>query len=109
MKAPLFARQMASASAPASMGTIQVPLAQLGTFAVRAGPPMIKDENGSLVGYVFVDTSDSDLGGYVERAKAAGAEVVIEVETAAGVERVRRGVEAPAGSTVKILLGDLTR
>jgi Cu(I)/Ag(I) efflux system membrane protein CusA/SilA len=53
----------------------QVPLAQLGTFAVRAGPPMIKDENGSLVGYVFVDTSDSDLGGYVKRAKAAVADI----------------------------------
>jgi Cu(I)/Ag(I) efflux system membrane protein CusA/SilA len=59
--------------AAASAG--QVPLAQLGTFAVRAGPPMIKDENGSLVGYVFVDTSDSDLGGYVKRAKAAVADM----------------------------------
>jgi copper/silver efflux system protein len=62
---------------PASVGTRggQVPLAQLGTFAVRAGPPMIKDENGSLVGYVFVDTSDSDLGGYVARARAAVADL----------------------------------
>jgi Cu(I)/Ag(I) efflux system membrane protein CusA/SilA len=49
----------------------QVPLAALGEFKVRNGPPMIKDENGSLVGYVFVDTSDDNLGGYVERAKAA--------------------------------------
>ncbi len=62
---------------PTSAGarTGQVPLAQLGTFAVRAGPPMIKDENGSLVGYVFVDTSDSDLGGYVKRAKQAVADL----------------------------------
>jgi copper/silver efflux system protein len=53
----------------------QVPLAQLGRFLVRNGPPMIKDENASLVGYVFVDTSDPDLGGYVERAKAAVADL----------------------------------
>jgi Cu(I)/Ag(I) efflux system membrane protein CusA/SilA len=50
---------------------MQVPLAQLGRLEVRSGPPMIKNEDASLVGYVFVDTSDSDLGGYVERAKAA--------------------------------------
>jgi Cu(I)/Ag(I) efflux system membrane protein CusA/SilA len=49
----------------------QVPLAQLGRFQVRGGPPMIKDENGALVSYVFIDTSDDDLGGYVERAKDA--------------------------------------
>jgi copper/silver efflux system protein len=50
---------------------VQVPLAQLGRLEVRSGPPMIKTEDASLVGYVFVDTSDADLGGYVERAKAA--------------------------------------
>jgi Cu(I)/Ag(I) efflux system membrane protein CusA/SilA len=49
----------------------QVPLAQLGSFRIASGPPMIKDENGSLVGYVFIDTSDDDLGGYVERAREA--------------------------------------
>ncbi len=53
----------------------QVPLAQLGAFRVTSGPPMIKDENGSLVGYVFVDTTDDDLGGYVERARAAVADI----------------------------------
>jgi Cu(I)/Ag(I) efflux system membrane protein CusA/SilA len=67
---------MGGGSAPdAAAEAGQVPLAQLGTFTVRAGPPMIKDENGSLVGYVFVDTSDSDLGGYVRRAKAAVADI----------------------------------
>ncbi len=57
---------MASTAAAA-----QVPLAQLGKLRIRGGPPMIKDENGGLVSYVFIDTSDSDLGGYVNRAKAA--------------------------------------
>ena len=59
----------------ASAGAGQVPLAQLGKLVTRAGPPMIKDENGSLVGYVFIDTSDDDLGGYVQRARLAVADL----------------------------------
>ena len=39
----------------------------------------------------------------------AGAEVVIEVVSTGGAQRVRRPLDAPAGSTVTILLGDLTR
>ncbi len=39
----------------------------------------------------------------------SGAEVVIEVELAGRVERVRRPVDAAPGATVKILLGDVTR
>ena len=34
---------------------------------------MIRNENGLLAGYVFVDMTDSDVGGYVERARAAVA------------------------------------
>ncbi len=39
---------------------------------VVTGPPMIKDENGVLVGYVFadIDASQRDLGGWVDDAKA---------------------------------------
>jgi copper/silver efflux system protein len=61
-------------ASPAS-GAAQVPLAQLGRFDIRTGPPMIKDEDGALVSYVFIDTSDDDLGGYVSRAKAALADL----------------------------------
>jgi Cu(I)/Ag(I) efflux system membrane protein CusA/SilA len=52
-----------------------VPLAELGRLEVRAGPPMIKDEGGSLVSYVFIDTTDTDLGGYVARARSALADL----------------------------------
>jgi Cu(I)/Ag(I) efflux system membrane protein CusA/SilA len=34
---------------------------------------MIRNENGMMAGYVFVDMTDSDVGGYVERARAAVA------------------------------------
>jgi Cu(I)/Ag(I) efflux system membrane protein CusA/SilA len=38
---------------------------------VVTGPPMIKDENGVLVGYVFadIDAAQRDLGGWVKEAK----------------------------------------
>jgi Cu(I)/Ag(I) efflux system membrane protein CusA/SilA len=49
-----------------------VPLAELAKVEMVEGPPMIKDEAGLLVGYVFVDVEpDRDLGGYVNDAKAA--------------------------------------
>jgi Cu(I)/Ag(I) efflux system membrane protein CusA/SilA len=63
--------EMGGAGASPGAPVAQVPLAQLGRFEINSGPPMIKDENGALVSYVFVDTGDADLGGYVARAKAA--------------------------------------
>ncbi len=49
----------------------RIPLGTLAHLHTSAGPAMIRDENGSLAGYVYVTTSDGDLGAYVERAKAA--------------------------------------
>jgi Cu(I)/Ag(I) efflux system membrane protein CusA/SilA len=59
-----------------TMSGAQVPLGQIADIRFRIGPSMIRDENGMLAGYVYVDLSDSDIGGYVERAKAAVAEHV---------------------------------
>ena len=49
-----------------------VPLGELADVKVVTGPPMIKDENGVLVGYVFadIDPTQRDLGGWVDDAKA---------------------------------------
>jgi Cu(I)/Ag(I) efflux system membrane protein CusA/SilA len=49
-----------------------VPLGELADVRVVTGPPMIKDENGVLVGYVFadIDPTQRDLGGWVDDAKA---------------------------------------
>jgi Cu(I)/Ag(I) efflux system membrane protein CusA/SilA len=52
----------------------QIPLAQLASITLAPGPAMIRDENGQLAGYVYVDTATSDIGGYVDRAKRAIAE-----------------------------------
>lgn len=51
-------------------GTV-VPLSALADVRVVTGPPMIKNENGTLVGYVFadIDSSQRDLGGWVSDAK----------------------------------------
>ncbi|HEU4691043.1 MAG TPA: efflux RND transporter permease subunit, partial [Vicinamibacterales bacterium] len=52
-----------------------VPLGELADVRVTTGPPMIKDENGVLVGYVFadIDQTERDLGGWVNDAKAVVA------------------------------------
>ena len=47
----------------------QVPLGALADIVMRSGPAMIRDENGMLTGYVFVDVKSSDIGGYVNMAK----------------------------------------
>ena len=54
----------------------QIPLAQLAEISLSPGPAMIRDENGQLAGYVYVDTATSDIGGYVDQAKRAIAEHV---------------------------------
>jgi Cu(I)/Ag(I) efflux system membrane protein CusA/SilA len=52
-------------------GGAQVPLGELATLSMRSGPGMIRDENGRLSGYVFVDVAGRDLGSYVAEAQRA--------------------------------------
>jgi len=64
------------AGSPAAMGgpaAAQIPLGQLGRIEAAMGPPMIKSEGGSLTGWVYVDVTSSDIGSYVDAAKAAVA------------------------------------
>ena len=49
----------------------QVPLGQLAEVRFTSGPAMIRDEDGQLAGYVYVDTVTTDIGGYVDNARAA--------------------------------------
>src|SRR5579875_2179670 len=46
----------------------QVPITQLATISLTTGPPVIKTEGAIPVGYVYVDVSGVDLGGYVKKA-----------------------------------------
>jgi len=53
----------------------QIPLAQLAELNFRTGPPMLRNENGQLVGYVFVDVNDQiGIADYVAAAKQVVAE-----------------------------------
>ncbi|HVN85114.1 MAG TPA: CusA/CzcA family heavy metal efflux RND transporter [Candidatus Binatia bacterium] len=52
-----------------TMSGAQIPLAQIADLRLTSGPSMIRDENGMLAGYVYVDLSGRDIGSYVEDAK----------------------------------------
>jgi len=56
-------------------GQRQVPLARLATIATAAGPSMVRNEDGLLTGYVYVDVADRDLHGYVDDASRALASI----------------------------------
>jgi Cu(I)/Ag(I) efflux system membrane protein CusA/SilA len=58
---------------PAMDGRMQVPISQLADLKMRSGPAMLRNENGLLTGYVYIDVADRDIGGYVEEAKRAVA------------------------------------
>ena len=49
----------------------QAPLSELATIQVRSGPAMIRDENGFLTGYVYIDLANRDPGSYIAEASAA--------------------------------------
>lgn len=65
----------------------QIPLKELAGVKFNEGASMIRDENASLVGYVYVDIDPKkvDVGSFVEKAKAA----------------VGASVKLPAGYTIQ--------
>lgn len=62
----------------------QIPLGQLADVRITTGPPMIKNEDGGLTGWVYVDIEGRDLGGWIKEAK----------------DRVRNELQLPAGSSL---------
>jgi Cu(I)/Ag(I) efflux system membrane protein CusA/SilA len=61
---------------PALDGKMQIPLAQIATLKLVTGPAMLRNENGMLNGYVYVDVAGHDIGGYVAEAKRVVSEKV---------------------------------
>ncbi|NTV29040.1 MAG: efflux RND transporter permease subunit, partial [Candidatus Omnitrophica bacterium] len=59
----------------------QVPLEELAEVRFTSGPAMLRDENGMLAGYVYVDIAGRDVGSYVADARKA---VEHELATPAG-------------------------
>jgi Cu(I)/Ag(I) efflux system membrane protein CusA/SilA len=54
----------------------QIPLGQVAKVEIARGAPSIRTENALLSAYIYVDTRESDLGGYVRRAQQAVNEKV---------------------------------
>jgi Cu(I)/Ag(I) efflux system membrane protein CusA/SilA len=54
----------------------QIPIEQVADITLTTGPTVIRTEQAQLLGYVYVDITDRDIGGYVEDAKKAVAEQV---------------------------------
>jgi len=54
----------------------QVPMEMLADIRERTGPPDIRNENGQLVGFVFIDVTTTDIDGYVRRASERIAQQV---------------------------------
>jgi Cu(I)/Ag(I) efflux system membrane protein CusA/SilA len=65
-------------------GGRQIPLAELATIREATGPAMIRNEDGLLTGYVYVDLAGRDPAGYIEEA----------------TQRLREEVALPAGYAV---------
>jgi Cu(I)/Ag(I) efflux system membrane protein CusA/SilA len=53
------------------MSGAQIPIKELADITIADGPAMIRNENGMLAGYVYVDITGRDVGGYVNDAKKA--------------------------------------
>ncbi|MCG3150131.1 MAG: Cation efflux system protein CusA [Verrucomicrobiae bacterium] len=62
-------RVLVTAKAMSGGAPVQVPLRELAELKLVTGPAMIRNENGLLAGYVFVDVAGRDIGGYVTAAK----------------------------------------
>jgi Cu(I)/Ag(I) efflux system membrane protein CusA/SilA len=73
---------------PAMDGRVQVPISQLADVRLASGPSMLRNENGLLNGYVYVDVGGRDVGRYVHEAKQLVAE---QVQLPAGYSLVWSG------------------
>ncbi len=46
----------------------QIPLGQVARISFSKGPAMIRDEDGALTGYIYIDLKNTDYGGFVNQA-----------------------------------------
>jgi copper/silver efflux system protein len=46
----------------------QIPLGQVARISFARGPAMIRDEDGALTGYIYIDLKNTDYGGFVTKA-----------------------------------------
>jgi Cu(I)/Ag(I) efflux system membrane protein CusA/SilA len=46
----------------------QIPISEVARISFSRGPSMIRDEDGELTGYVYIDLNTTDYGGFAQRA-----------------------------------------
>jgi Cu(I)/Ag(I) efflux system membrane protein CusA/SilA len=46
----------------------QIPISEVTKISFSRGPAMIRDEDGQLTGYVYIDLNTTDYGGFVDQA-----------------------------------------
>lgn len=46
----------------------QIPIGEVATISFSRGPAMIRDEDGALTGYVYIDLNTKNYGGFVQSA-----------------------------------------
>jgi copper/silver efflux system protein len=46
----------------------QIPISEVAKISFSRGPSMVRDEDGALTGYVYIDLSTNDYGGFVAKA-----------------------------------------
>ncbi len=48
----------------------QIPISEVAKLSFSRGPSMVRDEDGALTGYVYIDLNTSDYGGFVTKASS---------------------------------------
>src|SRR5437667_3729719 len=61
----------------------QIPISEVARVSYSRGPAMIRDEDGQLTGYIYIDLHTSDYGGFVRQAN----------------DMLRQKLQLPAGYT----------
>ena len=93
-------------------GQRQLPLGELAEIRTDRGPAMIRDENGMLTGYVYVDVADRDPAGYVseagrvlqEQLKLPAGYAISWSGQYEGMERVRQRLRVVVPLTLGLVL-----
>jgi Cu(I)/Ag(I) efflux system membrane protein CusA/SilA len=97
---------------PVGDGARQIPLGDLATVRTTTGPAMIRDEDGLITGYIYVDVAGRDIGTFVKDATRA---VAARVHMPAGysirwtgqyeaMERVRERLQVVVPVTLFLVL-----
>jgi len=93
-------------------GKYQAPIGELATIQVSSGPSMLRDENGLLTGYVYVDIANRDPGNYIaeagrvlrEKAKTPPGYVISWAGQFESIERANRRLRIVVPATIALVM-----